>query len=144
MKFHEKLSFLMTLTQTSNKALSAKLNVDPSLISMLKTGKRKIPKNTEYINILADFFGKNCTSEYQRYSLSDAIGNENIKLISAPNQIADIIFNWLNDSSVVYLNLKMAHLINAPMSRAFLLRYRVLTFFTQQTAGAAHFLHYMN
>ena len=100
MKFHEKLSFLMNLTQTSNKTLSSKLNVDPSLISMLKTGKRKLPKNTDYIHTLAEFFGKNCTSEYQRYSLSDIMHNENIRLISSPTQLADIIFNWLNDSSI--------------------------------------------
>lgn len=89
----------MNLTQTSNKTLSTKLNVDPSLISMWKTGKRKIHNNTNYINTLADFFGKNCISEYQRYSLSDAIGNENIKLISSPSQLSDIIFNWLNSNS---------------------------------------------
>lgn len=100
MKFHEKLTFLMNLTQTSNKTLSAKLNVDPSLVSMLKTGKRKMSKNADYINTMAEHFGKNCTSEYQRYSLSDALKNENIKLISSPDHLADVIFNWLNDSSI--------------------------------------------
>jgi len=100
MKFHEKLSFLMNLTQTSNKTLSAKLNVDPSLISMLKTGKRKMSKNADYINTMAEYFGKNCISEYQRYSLADAMKNENIKTISSPDHLANVLFNWLNDSYI--------------------------------------------
>ena len=41
MPFAEKLSFLMHLTQTSNKELAAELCVDPSLISLMRAGKRK-------------------------------------------------------------------------------------------------------
>lgn len=41
MPFAEKLSFLMHLTQTSNKELAAELCVESSLISLMRTGKRK-------------------------------------------------------------------------------------------------------
>ena len=41
MPFAEKLSFLMHLPQTSNKELAAGLCVDSSLISLMRTGKRK-------------------------------------------------------------------------------------------------------
>ena len=41
MTFQEKLQFLMKITQTSNKELAANISVDPSLISLLRTGRRK-------------------------------------------------------------------------------------------------------
>ena len=100
MKFHEKLSFLINLTQTSNKTLATKLSIDPSLVSMLRTGKRKMPKNADYIKTMAEHFGKNCMSEYQLYSLADAMKNENVKLISSPFHLANLIFNWLNDNNI--------------------------------------------
>ena len=42
--FSEKLSFLMHLSNVSNKTLAAELNVDPSMISLMRTGKRKLPR----------------------------------------------------------------------------------------------------
>ena len=44
MPFAEKLSFLMHITETSNKELAAELSVDPSLISLMRTGKRNLPR----------------------------------------------------------------------------------------------------
>lgn len=45
MQFNDKLIFLMNITHTSNKELANNISVDPSLISLLHTGKRKQPQN---------------------------------------------------------------------------------------------------
>ena len=50
MQFYEKLTFLMDLTQVSNRMLSQELQVDPSLISRLRRGNRRLPRNREHIN----------------------------------------------------------------------------------------------
>ena len=41
MQFSDKLDFLMRITNTTNKELSQAISVDRSLISLLRTGKRK-------------------------------------------------------------------------------------------------------
>lgn len=53
MLFSDKLNFLMNLTQTSNKELAAAISVDRSLISLLRTGKRGMPRNREHISRMA-------------------------------------------------------------------------------------------
>ena len=53
MLFSDKLNFLMILTQTSNKELAAAISVDRSLISLLRTGKRGMPRNREHISRMA-------------------------------------------------------------------------------------------
>ncbi len=47
MEFHDKLIFLMNITQTSNKELAHPLSVDPSLISLFRSGKRNPPRNAD-------------------------------------------------------------------------------------------------
>lgn len=66
MPFSEKLSFLIYITETSNKELAAALSVNPSLISLMRTGKRKLSKNTEQTKKMALFFAKRCSADYQR------------------------------------------------------------------------------
>lgn len=45
MEFHDKLIFLMNITQTSNKELAHPLSVDPSLISLFRSGKCNPARN---------------------------------------------------------------------------------------------------
>ena len=58
MKFNEKLILLMKISQTSNKELANGISVDPSLISLLRSGKRKQPQNTNHIFNMAQFFSQ--------------------------------------------------------------------------------------
>ena len=70
MTFSAKLSFLMHITEVSNKELAAELSVDPSLISLMRSGKRKLSRNPEQAKRMAAFFAKRCTAPYQRQALS--------------------------------------------------------------------------
>ena len=49
MEFKDKLNFLMKITQVSNKEISKAIAVDPSLVSLLRSGKRKPPQNNIHI-----------------------------------------------------------------------------------------------
>ena len=66
MQFSEKLIFLMNITQTSNKELAVELGVDRSLISLLRSGKRGVPKN---VKRMARVFAERSTADFQRYAL---------------------------------------------------------------------------
>ena len=63
----------MNLTQTSNKELAAAISVDRSLISLLRTGKRGMPRNREHISRMAYFFSKHCVADFQRHALSEML-----------------------------------------------------------------------
>lgn len=94
MQFYEKLTFLLNITQVSNRMLARELNVDPSLVSRLRTGARGLPRNREQIRTMADFFSKHCTTEYQQQALADLL---QIKYSSTlkNEQLSEILFYWL-------------------------------------------------
>lgn len=93
--FSEKLSFLMHITETSNKELAAALGVDSSMISLLRTGKRKLSKNAEHGNKMADFFARRCTAAYQRQALSEMMGRLSISPTMPTEILASHLADWL-------------------------------------------------
>lgn len=95
MEFNDKLVFLMKITQTSNKELVGGISVDPSLISLLRTGKRKQPHNTNHIRNMAVFFSRKCTTGFQRNALSEMLGQSSIVLSMPTEVLADRLESWL-------------------------------------------------
>jgi len=93
MQFHEKLDFLMNITKTSNSALGQKVKLDASHISRLRRGQRGAIKDKTTLAVMADYFARSCTSEYQRKALSDMLN------LSQPvlegDQLAGSIAKWL-------------------------------------------------
>lgn len=99
MQFKDKLTFLMKLTQTSNKELADAIMVDPSLISLLRSGKRKQPQNQKYITQMADFFASRCTADFQRNALAEMLG-QSILRSSVPTAVmAGRLTRWLSGES---------------------------------------------
>lgn len=97
MTFPEKLVFLMQLTFTTNKQLAEVVGVDPSLISLLRTARRKLPKNLTHIKAMAIYFAKKCEGNYQRMALSEAMGRKYLQIQMDTNQLAAILLEWLTD-----------------------------------------------
>jgi len=73
-KFYEKLDFLMSITKTNNSALSKSIKLDASYISRLRRGTRNALKDKAYIKLMAEYFVKRCTDDYQREALADVLG----------------------------------------------------------------------
>ena len=94
MQFYEKLIFLLNLTQTSNRMLAHELQVDPSLISRLRTGTRGVPHNREHIKVMSSYFARKCTTEYQRQALSEMLGIK-LALTMKAEQLSEILYYWL-------------------------------------------------
>ena len=92
MQFSEKLIFLMNITQTSNKELAVELGVDRSLISLLRSGKRGVPKN---VKRMARVFAERSTADFQRYALSDMLGILALRSALPVQEVADYLEKWL-------------------------------------------------
>ncbi|MDD6188829.1 MAG: hypothetical protein PUB32_04535 [Clostridiales bacterium] len=99
MPFAEKLSFLMYITQTSNKELAAELSVDPSMISLLRTGKRKLSKNSDQAKKMAAYFAKRSSAVFQRQALSEMLGQVSISPSMPTEVLASSLETWLQGES---------------------------------------------
>lgn len=95
MPFSEKLSFLMYITETSNKELAAALSVDASMISLMRTGKRKLSRNPEQAKKMALFFAKRCPAAFQRQALSEMLGKISISPGMPTEVLASNLEEWL-------------------------------------------------
>ena len=73
MKFHEKLDFLMKLTNCNNSQLGRAISFDPSYISRIRSGKRGMPKKQPFLEPAAAFFARNLTEEYQKRAAAEAV-----------------------------------------------------------------------
>lgn len=96
MQFYEKLEYLMSITKTTNSALSFYTSIDASHISRLRRGQRSLPKNETYVKNMAIYFARHCTAEYQRKALLNAL---HINIIPSNDiQLSDWIYHWLIDN----------------------------------------------
>lgn len=95
MPFAEKLTFLMHITETSNKELAAELSIDPSMVSLMRTGKRKLSKNPAQAEKMARFFAKRCPAAFQRQALSEMLGQTSISISMPTEVLADRLKSWL-------------------------------------------------
>ena len=95
MEFKDKLNFLMKITQVSNKELSKAIAVDPSLVSLLRSGKRKPPQNNIHIINMANFFVKKLTNQYQMTALAEAMNISAVKKDLPKELLAKHITSWL-------------------------------------------------
>lgn len=93
--FSEKLSFLMYISETGNKELAATLSVDASLISLMRTGRRKLPRNPSIAKKMALFFAKRCSAPFQRQALSEMLGKASIGPGMPTDVLALHIESWL-------------------------------------------------
>ena len=95
MEFSEKLSFLMKLCETTNKQLGEVLGVDPSQISRLRSGKRGIPGNGEYLQRISQFFAERCVDGYRRSALAEVLMRPALMLPVESQVLAIILREWL-------------------------------------------------
>lgn len=94
MQFNDKLIFLMNITQTTNKELANNISVDPSLISLLRSGKRKQPQNINHIKNMAHFFSKKCNADYQRNALAEMLSQSSICSTMPTEVLEKRLANW--------------------------------------------------
>lgn len=95
MNFNDKLIFLMNIAQVSNKELAQGISVDPSLISLLRSGKRKRPTNPIHIENMANYFSTRCPAQFQRDALAEMLEQSDISVSLPARILAKRIEAWL-------------------------------------------------
>ena len=95
MTFQEKLQFLMKITQTSNKELAENISVDPSLISLLRNGRRKMPQNLSHVRKMAAYFARHCSADYQRQAIAEMLDIAALRSTIPVDRLEQILFDWL-------------------------------------------------
>lgn len=95
MSFSAKLAFLMHITKVSNKELAAELSVDSSMISLMRTGKRKLSRNPGQAKKMAVFFANRCTAPFQRQALSEMLEQASINSNMPAELLASRLEIWL-------------------------------------------------
>ncbi|MDD4565545.1 MAG: hypothetical protein PHE79_08770 [Eubacteriales bacterium] len=63
--FCDKLDFIMRLTNTSNSAMGAAISLDPSHISRLRNGGRRLPKNPGFLAPMSEYLASRITTAHQ-------------------------------------------------------------------------------
>lgn len=95
MDFCNKMDFLMKLVHMKNKELAAEMSVDRSLISLLRTGKRKMPQNELHIRHMAQSFAKRVTADYQRRAIAEISGLQSFRAELSSGVLALELERWL-------------------------------------------------
>ena len=85
----------MHIANISNKELARKLGVDPSLISLMRTGKRKLPRNPSMAQRMSEVLAEYCPAPFQRQAISDMLGQVSINAGMPVEALAQRIMNWL-------------------------------------------------
>ena len=95
MRFNEKMIFLMDITGTSNKLLADNINVDPSMISLIRTGRRGKPRNEAHLQAMAVYFSGRLLSLYPMSRLSEILLELGGKPLTESRQLQQFLFHWL-------------------------------------------------
>ena len=100
MEFSDKLNFLIHISQTTNKELALELSVDRSFISLLRNGKRNL-RNRQTIKRMAFFFARHCSAEFQRYALSEMLGQISLRSDMPTAVLAGRLEQWLTGDTAI-------------------------------------------
>ncbi len=94
--FAEKLNVLMRLTSTTNSRLATAINVDPSLISKLRSGARTVSVKSDYLMPMSAYFGSKCADSYRSLTLLELIGAD-----FGGDVVASLVKWFLDDEKTV-------------------------------------------
>ncbi len=68
-----RLDFLMDLTETKNSVLSKAISFDPSYISRVRSGSRKMPQSPQFTERIASYVARNLKTDRQKQLLADEL-----------------------------------------------------------------------
>lgn len=114
--FAERFDILMTLTKVSNTWLATEIGIDPSLVSRFRRGRRRLPKNQNYAELIAKALGEKIYSEAQRQKIAGMICPNQ----DWPNDLqrAQVLLEeWLSEERQVNQEASMAALLHSFSSK---------------------------
>ena len=106
----------MRISGTSNKELAAALSVHPSMISLMRTGKRKLSKNPAQAQKMAVYFAKCCSAPFQRQALSEMLDQVSINPGMPTETLATCLEHYLRGDSDTLANSLLSSLESLPVT----------------------------
>ncbi len=94
--FHEKLDFLMEITDTSNTSLAMAVSLNASHVSRLRLGRRPLPRDPAFLQPMAAYLCRRIVTDQQKHALMSAVG---IDLPSDEKERSRLLEEWLADQS---------------------------------------------
>ena len=101
MNFGEKLELLMNMTNTTNNEIATALEIDPSLISRFRTGKRVPSATSGYRERIAGFIASKATQEYQKVALLELTDRVKEDSVDEIEFFTSILTSYLEDSTSI-------------------------------------------
>lgn len=93
------ISELLNILDVSSNKLAKSINVDPSLISRWKTGKRKISCTSTYLKPIADYLSAKINNDYQKTNIINISSKFNLSIdIEYSNNMEEYIYILLISS----------------------------------------------
>lgn len=93
------ISTLLNILDISSNKLAKAINVDPSLISRWKTGKRKVSHESNHLKAIADYFSSKILNDYQKTNIINIISKFNLPIsIEYSNNMKEYIYILLISS----------------------------------------------
>ncbi len=99
MTFANRLDTLMSITNTSNSALSMQVSLDASLISRFRSGKRMPSKKENYLEKIAAYFSRHIVSDYQKAAFCEIAGIPIKSFPQSESELSEMIHKWLLNES---------------------------------------------
>lgn len=97
--FVAKPSFFDAHHADQQQVLAAELGVDPSMVSLLRTGKRKPAVKTGQTRRMAAYFARRCPAAFQQQVLSEMLGQISISPTMTMEALANALVCWLEGES---------------------------------------------
>ena len=95
MNINEKFDFLLKLAKISNTEIGKAVLFDASYISRMRTGKRKVPMDMEFLERFSKIIAQNINNDYQLQILQDIINCN----VTTKEDMEEKIFRWIFDTS---------------------------------------------
>lgn len=93
------ISTLLSILDISSNKLAKAINVDPSLISRWKTGKRKVSPESNHLKAIADCFSSKILNDYQKTTIINIASKFNLPIsIEYSNNMKEHIYILLISS----------------------------------------------
>ncbi|NTW71446.1 MAG: hypothetical protein HGA49_04315 [Eubacteriaceae bacterium] len=101
MSYANNLNLLMDFLKINNSKLAKSINVDPSLISRWRTGKRDISHKSPYLLSISEYLLNFCIYDYQKKYLKEIIKEHASRAMLSPiYSDLQILADWLVNSGV--------------------------------------------
>jgi hypothetical protein len=85
----------MDITNTNNLTLANAIDVDPSMISLIRTGRRGIPRNKSHVQKMAQYFADHIGSNMQLQQLSEALEFPKLNTSFQAQDMPKLLYNWM-------------------------------------------------